>query len=271
MTVVIERPHDPRIRLGFGSLVRSEWIKVRTLRSTWWSAAVTIAFMAGLAGLAAWGLTSSGIEAGSGDAILAVTIGHAFGQLAVAVFAVLVISGEYSTGMIRSTLAAAPRRLAVYLSKALVVVIVTAFIALVGTVLAILIAQPVLASGGGGIDFSSTDQVQAFAGQVMYLVLVAAFAFGIGALVKHSAAGIVIVVGVLFALPIVVQIVASLTRIEWLADVYQYLPSVAGQQMMMIGQMGDDVLSPAAGFAVLAAYALAALVAGGIAMARRDD
>lgn len=271
MTAVIERTTDPRIRLGFDGLVRSEWIKVRTLRSTWWSAAVTVVLMAGLAGLAAWGITSAGIPSDTSDGLLAVTLGHAFAQLALAVFAVLVITGEYATGMIRSTLAAAPRRMPVYLSKALIVVLVTAAIAVIGTALAIAVAQPILASAGSGLDFTSAEQLQGIAGQVIYLVLVAAFAFGIGALVKNSAAGIVIVVGVLFALPIVVQIVAALTRIEWLADVYQYLPSVAGQQMMMIGQQGDNVLTPAAGFAVLAAYAVVALVAGGFAMAKRDD
>ena len=271
MTAVIERTADPRIRLTFGGQLRSEWIKLRTLRSTWWAAAVTVALMAGLAALAAWGITTAGIESDAADGVLAMTIGHAFGQLALAVLAVLVITGEYATGMIRSTLAASPRRVPVYLGKALIVALVTGAIALIGTAFAFAFAQPVLSSAGFGLDFSDPEQLQALVGQVAYLVLVSLFAFGIGALVKHSAAGIVIVVGVLFALPIVVQIVGALTRLEWLADVYQYLPSVAGQQMMFLGQPGADALSPAGGFAVLAGYALLALVAGGFAFARRDD
>lgn len=271
MTAVIERTTDPRIRLTFGGQLRSEWIKLRTLRSTWWSATVTVALMAGLAGLAAWGITSAGVESDAGDGLLAVTIGHAFAQLALAVLAVLVITGEYATGLIRSTLAASPRRVPVYLGKTLIVAVVTAAIAVIGTALAFAVAQPVLTSAGFGLDFADADQLQALAGQVAYLVLVSLFAFGIGALVKHSAAGIVIVVGVLFALPIVVQIVVALTRLEWLADVYQYLPSVAGQQMMFLGQPGADALSPLGGFAVLAGYAVLALAAGGFAFARRDD
>ena len=271
MTAVLERTTDPRIRLTFGGQLHSEWIKLRTLRSTWWAAAVTVALMAGLAALVAWGITAAGVESDAADGVLAMTIGHAFGQLALAVLAVLVITGEYATGMIRSTLSASPRRVPVYLGKALIVVLATAAIAVIGTALAFAFAQPVLTSSGFGLDFADPDQLQALAGQVTYLVLVSVFAFGIGALVKHSAAGIVIVVGVLFALPIVVQIVAGVTRIEWLADVYQYLPSVAGQQMMFLGQPGADALSPAGGFAVLAGYALLALVAGGFAFARRDD
>lgn len=273
MTTTIERAVDPRIRLTFGGQLRSEWIKLRTLRSTWWAAGVTVALMAGIAALAAWGLSSAGGDAGmgAGAGVLAVTIGHAFAQLAVGVLAVLVISGEYSTGMIRSTFAASPRRLPVYLAKALMVLIVAAVIALVGTVLAVAFAQPLLSSAGMGIDFSSEDQLRAVAGQVAYLVLVALFAFGVGALVKNSAAGIVVVVGTLFALPIVVQIVASLTQLEWLGDVYEYLPSVAGQQMIMLGEVPDGGLGPLGGLLVLGGYALVALVVGGLAVARRDD
>ncbi|QNO37749.1 ABC transporter permease subunit [Protaetiibacter sp. SSC-01] len=268
MSATIATRAESGLRPTFPRLVRSEWIKLRSLRSSVWTAVLTVGIMGAFAGLFAWALTSFPDEAPTSAGVL--VVGYPIAQLAIAVLGVLVVTGEYATGAVRSTLAAEPRRLRVVASKGLVLAAVSFVVATVSVGLSALIAIPVLQAGGAEVLFGA-DDIRALVGTVLYLTVSSLFAFGIGLLVKNSAAAITAVVGVLFILPIIVQIIAVTTRIEWIMDAYSYLPAPAGSAVAGSGTVSMSDLDPWLGFAIFCGYTVVALVAGAVAFSRRDD
>src|ERR1700712_3580861 len=138
---------SPTAHLSFGGILRSEWIKLRTLRSTVWCYAVLVALTIGIGLLVASFIgTGSGADAHRNDAVQAVTVGVSFGQLVVAVLGTLVITGEYGTGMIRSTLAAVPQRTPALVGKAVVFAVVTFVISFVSMVVTLVAATPIFSA-----------------------------------------------------------------------------------------------------------------------------
>ncbi|AYF97599.1 ABC transporter permease subunit [Protaetiibacter intestinalis] len=248
--------------------IRSEWIKLRSLRSTVWIAAATVLVMAAFAALFAWAITVIPDEAPAGAAVL--VVGYPIAQLVIGVLGTLVITGEYATGGIRSTLAAEPRRMLVVAGKAIVVLLSSFAVSLVALGVSAAVALPILNAGGVETTFGA-DDLRALVGVVLYLTLSGWFAFGIGLLVKHTAAAITALVGVLFILPIVVQIISATTGAEWLWDVYQYLPAPAGSAVVSGDVIGMGGLEPWTGFAVFGGYTAALLAAGTFVFSRRDD
>ncbi|UOE44049.1 ABC transporter permease subunit [Agromyces larvae] len=265
---------EPRIRLTFPGIARSEWIKLRTVRSTVWIAAVTFGVMVGLATFLSWGI--NGIADTSEQPIPSATIltaGVTLAQLTLGVLGVLLVTGEYANGSIRATLSAVPRRPSVLAAKTIVAGLTTLVLAAVSVGAAFLASQPILATGGTAIDLADGEQVRAIVGGVLYLTLVTLFSVGIGAIVTHTAGAICVVVGVFFALPILVQVVQAIVGLDWLGQIHGYLPSVAGQQIMTVGGSGGfgSSLDPWAGLAVLAGYAALSLVTAFWVFNRRDD
>lgn len=268
MTALAPERSGVEFRPTFARLVNSEWIKLRTLRSTVWVAVLTVGIMAAFAGLFAWAITA--FPEGAPTSAGVIVVGYPIAQLAIAVLGVLVITGEYATGSIRTTLSAEPRRLGVVASKAVVLLAVTFVISSVALALSAAIAIPVLQAGGAEVTFAA-DDLRALIGSVLYLTVSSWFAFGIGLLVKNTAAAITTVVGILFLLPIIVQIIAATTGAEWLWDLYSYLPASAGSAVAASDMVGFATLEPWTGFAVFAGYTAAALAAGTFAFVRRDD
>ncbi|MCL1899399.1 MAG: hypothetical protein FWG11_02570 [Promicromonosporaceae bacterium] len=281
-------------KIGFGKQLRSEWLKMWTLRSTWWMMGATVVLMAGLSLLFAGVMDlvvnemrgMGGGGAGAADisemsvGIVIVVLGYQLAQLTVAVFATLTITNEYSSGMIRATLSATPRRLRTLLAKLVVVTLTTIVVTLVGLTLAWAVTYPLMSSNHTLVDFSQWDQVRSLLGTVLYLVMIAWMALGIGTLMRGSAGAISTVMGLILVAPMILgMIVMFAPNIGWVGQIYRFLPSEAGQQIVMQldGMMGPDsgamsveMLSPWVGFAVLAAYAVAALAAGAWSMKRRD-
>lgn len=256
------------VRPTFARITRSEWIKLRSLRSTLWTTIATVVVMAGFAALFAWALTS--FPDGPPADATALTIGYPIAQLTVAALGALVVTGEFSTGAHRSTLAAEPRRLRVVLSKGLIVLGAGLGIGLLAVGASLAVALPIFQAGGVDVELSG-DAIRALVGTVLYLAVSALFAYGVGLIVRNSAAAITTTVGLLFVLPIIVQIAAAMTGVEWLANVYEYLPSTAGSAVTGMSMGGAGSLEPWTGFAVFGAYTAALLVAGSVAFSRRDD
>jgi ABC-2 type transport system permease protein len=256
------------IRPTFARVVRSEWIKLRSLRSTIWVAGITIAVMAAFAGLFAWAVVSFPDSVSTSAGVI--VVGYPIAQLAISVLGVLVITGEYATGSFRSTLAAEPRRLRVVASKALVLLVSAFVVSVVALALSAAVAIPVMQAGGIEVRLAA-DDIRILIGTALYLTISAWFAFGIGLLVKNTAAAITTVVGILFILPIIVQLIAATTGAEWLRDLYSYLPAPAGSAVVSGGAMGFAGLEPWAGLAVFGGYTAAALAVGTVAFVRRDD
>ncbi len=258
-------------RLSLGGVIHSEWIKLHTLRSTVWLYVALIAVSLGLAALMASSLSlGGGAFSASDQAQLAVTasvFGVFFGQLIVAVLGVLTISGEYTTGMIRSTLTAVPRRLPVLAAKATVLFLVTFAVGVVSDFGAFLVAQPLLAAKGIEASVIDPRVFVPLIGGGLYLGLVAVFALGLGTVLRNSAAGIAIVLGILLLLPTVLEMIPGTWTQQTLPS---YLISAAGINMLGITSFSAALLKPWQDFLIVMGWVLVWGAAGAALLKRRD-
>ena len=257
-------------KLGFGGIVRSEWIKFRSVRSSVWSLSIFL----GLSLLMAFLISAlpeildvtPSVEQSEATFIQSSTIGATVGAIVMAVLGVLVISGEYSSGMIRSTFAAVPRRLPVLAAKAVVLFTVTFIIGLASSFGSALLVYPNLVGRGLEPAFTS-NVVIALVLSALYVSLVAVFALGVGAIVRNSAGGVSAALGVLLVLPTMLLMIGGLTQIEWITEMTQYLLNAAGESMFSPAAEGmarvQDVVTT-----VL--WAAVPLAIGAVLITRRD-
>lgn len=268
-------------RLTFGHVLRSEWIKFRSLRSTWWTLGITVAVMVGFSLMFAAVVSSmdsagvsaeeAGMGAADGVGVMVITVGYSFAQLAVAVLGALTVTGEYSTGMIRSTLSAVPRRTPALAAKMIVVGVVTAVTTAVAVGLSYLVTYPILSGKDMTVDFSSADDQRALIGVVLYLTAVALFSVAVGVLLRSSAGAIFTLVAVFFVLSMVLGIVQGVTGADWVQTVMNSLPASAGEQVVLGGGMSSpDAIDPWPGYAVLVGWTAALTVAAAVVLKRRD-
>lgn len=289
MTTSLASPTSARSSAGtggvsFARLLRSEWLKLMTLRSTWWSLGITVLAMLGLAAIFAGsiGFIPEGEDAGISElGAQVITFGYYFAQVTVAVLGALVITGEYSTGMIRATMTAAPRRLDVLAAKAVVLALVVFAIGIAATLLSWLITLPLLPEGMS-VDIAASETWEVILGTGLYLTLVALMAFWLGTIVRSSAGAIAAVLGVVLILPIIFTVLMG-TGQDWAIDLYPYLPSAAGERLMATsggdamatdpaagGFAGMTQLDPWVGGLVMLGYVVVIGVIGSILVKRRD-
>jgi len=249
---------------GFRSVAQMEWLKLRSVRSTAW---VLLVFAAGLIGLAIlvmahqhWA-TMSPADRASFDPTNNSYAGLAIGQLAFGVLGALVITTEFSSGMIRATLAAVPNRPLLLAAKAAVLAAVTLA---VGEILAV--GELVLRSPAPHATLGQPGVLRAVLMAGAYPALIALIALGLGAVIRHTAGAISAVVGVLFVLPLIV--VPLGTSIQ--NSVGQFMPMLIAENSLTAVKPVAHSLSPGVGFGMLCCYAVAALAAGTWALARRD-
>jgi hypothetical protein len=255
-------------RVTFPHVLLSEWTKFRTVRSTAWSLAIAIILAIGIPLIAAaatrhnWGHSDH-----SGPTPLEIPlIGVYIAQLAIAVLGVLVITPEYSTGSIRSTFTAVPKRLPVLWAK-LIDYAVVSIVVMVPTVLASFFAtQAVLSSIPElHISLSSSHVARCVLLAPVYVMLVGSFALALGAIVRSTAGGISLFAAIFFVLPPLTLALPS----SWQDAISPYLPSSAGQAMW-VPQPDTHMLSPLAGGLVFAGYCAAMIVIAAILLHRRD-
>lgn len=253
----------------------SEWTKLRTLRSTRYTllagVAITIGFaiIPALVNASRWS-TMSAADKARFHPLETTLIGVSFAQLAFGVLGVLVISGEYSTGMIRSTFAAIPKRLPVLWGKAGVFGLVTLVLALPSTLIAFFAAQAILKghSLNGhdiALSFSDPGVARAVIGGALYLTISGLFGLGLGAILRNTAAGISAFTAILFVLPPLMGVLPS----SWDNAISPYLPSNAGRAIMQIGSPAHT-LAPWTGLGVFAAYTAIVIGFAAIQLRRRD-
>ena len=267
----------------FGGILRSEWIKLMSLRSTIWCYAILVFLTLGLAALFGSTLYVEGMtldhDTQQTFAVQAVTFSVGMSQLVVAVLGALVITGEYGTGMIRSTLTAVPARLPALFGKIVVFGAVTFVISLVAMVLSALLSAPLLANSGVDVDFADGAYWAALVGAAGFLALTGVFATAVGTIVRNSAGAIAIVLGFVLVLPTIVQVFAIVTAADWVANLGNFLPSNAGARMYAyvtdsaavdpLG-VGGFVLEPWQGALVLVAWVVALLALASVLLKRRD-
>jgi ABC-2 type transport system permease protein len=266
-------------RLSFGGILRSEWIKLRSLRSTAWCYAIVIAVTIGLGGL--YSLNSQGQGATADDirslAVGSSTLGVNFAQLVVAVLGALMITGEYGTGMIRSTLAAVPKRVPALVAKCLVFGVATfvvSAIALAGTAVA---SWLVLSNNGIHADFFDSRVLLPLLGAAGYLALIGVLSLALGAIIRSSAGGIAVALGLILVAPLILRILASVTRAVWPVNVSAFLPNSAGGLLWAYtsgptapAPSGYIVLTTLQGGLILGAWVVVAFVIAAILLKRRD-
>ncbi len=266
--------------VSFTRVVRSEWVKFWSLRSTYWALGMTVVamvFMSAMMGFAA-SMAADNPEFGGGpDGAMVIGVSYAMAQLVIAVLGVLAISGEYSTGMIRSSLAAVPSRIPVLLAKALVIAVVSFVVGVLGVAISYVVTMPMLSNAGGAADLGDPDVLRLFWGTGLYLAGVGLLGLAIGALLRHSAGAIAAVLGALLLLPMIVQMLSG--WLEWLRDIAPYLPSAAGEQIVavdmddmvdMAAMGGPAYLEPWPGFGVFMIYVVVGLLAAALLLRRRD-
>jgi ABC-2 type transport system permease protein len=268
-----DKPRAPLpgdLRVTMVRVLRSEWVKFRSVRST----PITIA--AGVAGMIALGWIFSASAASRWQAIrpqaklnfdpAGVSLrGYFLAQLVIGVLGVLVVSGEYGTGSIRSTLSAVPSRLPVLWAKAVVFAVVSFVVSELSAFAAFLGGQAFLSSRHIETSLSAPGVFRAVSGVGLYLTVVGLLGVALGWLIRHTAGAIATLFGLLLVLP---GIAAALPD-SWTPHIVPYLPSNAGQALMVL-RAEPDTLAPWTGFAVFCAYVVVALAAAAILLKRRD-
>jgi ABC-2 type transport system permease protein len=253
--------------------LRAEWTKLRTVAGPWWLLTGLVATTVALGAATASVVACASAGCGGDPARLGLS-GVQLGQAPVAVLAVLVLSGEYSSGLIRSTLAALPRRWTVLAAKAITLAALVAgagTVAVLGSLLAgrLLLTRRgfIAAHGHPALSLADGPTFRAAAGSVLYLALIALLSLGIAAVLRDSATSIGVVLGLLYLLPVLAQAVGDP---GWQRRLEQFGPTSAGLTIQATTDLSGLPLDPWAGLGVTAGWAAAALLAGGALLARRD-
>jgi ABC-2 type transport system permease protein len=262
-------------------VIRSEWIKFGSLRSTW------ISFAAALFAVIGLGILFSALRAshladvqtvGPGGRPLPIAVirqnldptlislrGLFLGQLAVGVLGVLMITGEYSTGMIRASLTSVPRRAPVLIAKTIVFGVATFLIATAASLIAFLGGQAALHSHNLGVSLSSPGAARAVIGGGLFLMIVGLLGLGCGFAVRNTGGAIATLFGLILVLPLLSNALPT----SWQHHIDQYLPLSAGMQLITTSHESGN-LHPGTGGVVFALYAVVALVIGMVVLLRRD-
>ncbi len=281
LTADRRRPHAAtppdaaaQVHPTFGGTMRGEWIKLVSLRSTWWALASTAAVIT-LVALAA----AASLNAIAEDPAMAPTIGQMhgaeviasgfpFGMLTIAVLGALLFTGEYSTGMIRSTFAAVPTRIPILAAKALALIVLTAAVTLVSVTQSYVVTMPQLSQHDLVPTLDDPRTWRVLGGTLYALTAAALFALGIGTLLRSTAASITTALTVLLLLPGIL----SFITLDWVQTIVSYLPLPASSALLTTGTADPEgaYLSTQASLLVMAAYALVPMLAAAVALHRRD-
>jgi ABC-2 type transport system permease protein len=250
--------------------VRSEFTKIRSTRSTYWALLAVIVATVGFGALASWGAAHSHNPGGPGfDATQQSLGGLYISQLIIAVLGALTITSEYSTGMVRTSLSALPRRGTVFAAKGIVFTVVALVTGLVTTFASFFLGQALMSGQHINATLGQPGVLRAVIGGALFLTVCGLLAFGLGMILRHTAGAITAAIGLLFVLSVVVHFLPD----SWQAHVDKWMPALAGGGIWSTvapSPGATPMFSPWAGFAVLAGYAVVAMAAGLLVFFRRD-
>ncbi|MEU1285009.1 ABC transporter permease [Kitasatospora sp. NPDC005856] len=266
------RPTRPAYKVTAVRVLRSEWAKLWSLRSTWITLGLALLFLVAFGLIAAYQFKSRMTSGRPMDRDFAAAstlslslFGTNFAQLALGVLGVLIAAGEYSTGMIRSTLAAVPRRLPVLWSKAAVYGLIALVLGTVGVFAVFVADSGVLAGTRVAMTLSDAGVVRGLLGAGLYLALVGVIGVALGALLRSVAGGIAVLVATLMLVPGLTSLLPS----SWQSHLSPYLPSHAGEAMFALHR-DSTTLSPTAGLVVFLGWMVLALGAAAVRLVRTD-
>jgi ABC-2 type transport system permease protein len=256
-------------RVTQARVLLSEWTKLRSVRSTRWSLLSAVVFAIGIAVLACSVVSHhypqmDPRERLNFDALGVSLAGVQLAQLAIGVLGVLVITAEYSTGMIRASMTAVPKRLPVLWGKAIVYAAVVLALMIPATLIAFFAGQAIFSGRHLDVAFSDPGVARAVLGAGLYLAVVGLFALGLGAIVRNTAGGIALFAGIMFVLPPLMNVLPA----SWNNAASPYLPLAAGESIMSI--TSGNHLSPWVGLGLFFGYAVAAIAVAAVLLRRRD-
>jgi ABC-2 type transport system permease protein len=249
--------------------LRSEFTKIRSTRSTYWTLFALIVVCVGIGALASAGTASHASEVSRAgfDATQQSLAGLYVGQLVIAALGALTITSEYTTGMIRTSLTVQPRRSVVFAAKAVVFAVVTLATGLIASFGSFFVGQAILSSHHLSATLGQPNVLRAVIGGALFLTACGMLAYGLGAILRHTAAAISAAIGLLFVLTVLVNFLPH----TWQIQVDKWMPAIAGSQIWTTKPAGGpDLFSAWPGFAVLAGYAAVAIIAGLVLFRTRD-
>jgi ABC-2 type transport system permease protein len=259
---------------GLRDALRAEWTKVRTTAGPAWLLAATVVLTVAVSLAATAAVRCPAATACPVDTTKLSLTGVQCGQAVVAILAVLAISGEYSSGMIRTTLTAMPRRTTVLAAKAAIItglVLAAGTAGVLGSVLAGRLILPgngfTAAHGSPPLSLADGPTLRATAGSILYLALIALLSLGIATAVRDSATSIGIVLGLLYLFPIISQVMGNAHLQRLLQEIG---PMSAGLAIQATTDLRSLPIGPWAGLGVTAAWAATALLTGGLLLRVRD-
>jgi ABC-2 type transport system permease protein len=255
-------------RVTFAGALRSEFTKIRSVRSTYWTLLAMFVVTVGFGALASTG-AAHGPHGPFFDPTRQSLAGLYIGQLIIGVLGVLVISSEYSTGMIRTTLTTNPHRGVMIAAKGVVFTVVALVTSLVTSFAAFFVGQALMSSDHISTTIGSPNVLRAVIGGALFLTACGVLAFGLGLLIRHTAGGIGAVTGLLFVVTILVNFLPQ----SWQDHVDKWVPALAGGQLWMTGPRppgATPMFGPWTSFAILCGYAAVAVAAGVILFRKRD-
>ena len=260
---------DTSLRVTLRHVVRSEWTKLWSLRSTRWSLLLMFIAQAGL------GALISAITMGNWNTDEATRIGFNavdlslggfhIAQLAIGVLGVLVITGEYSTGQIRSSLMAVPKRLPVLWGKIIVFAAVVFVLVLVSALVGFFASQEIFTEHAVNVTLSAPHALRAVIGVALYLTLTGVMCIALGVIIRATAGAITLFVALILVLPGIVAILPT----NLSNSISPYLPSDAGATVAQAVQ-GSNSLAPWTGFAVFCGYVAILVAIAATLLVRRD-
>jgi len=257
--------------------ISSEWIKFRSLRSTRFTLVAVVILSIGLSALIcfaqrhAWAMESYP-EHQAFDPTATSLSGFFFAEIAIGVIGVLIMSSEYSSGSIRSTLAATPVRPMVLLAKVIVLFCSTLVVAEICSFGSFFVGQAILSGVTTTATLATPGALKAVLLGGLSLSLLALFALGLATMLRHTAGAITVYVALTFVLFLLVLALPS----SWGTHIFKYLPEILTNSMRSTGAASTSgaqygaIYSPLVSTLIMSSYAVASLIAGGIALQRRD-
>ncbi|HEY5335526.1 MAG TPA: hypothetical protein VIJ71_05835 [Mycobacteriales bacterium] len=254
----------------FLSVLRSEFTKMISLRSTRWTLLALVVATVGFGALFTWGASDHFSQSSLSEQIhfdpVAISLsGIAFGQLAIAVLAVLTISSEYANGAIRATFTAVPRRGLVLAAKGALVALAGLIFGLVSSFAAFFVAQPIFGHYGFHPSIGDPGVLRAIIGGGLYVAASGLFGFGLGAMLRRTAPAITLAVALLLVAPGLTNLLPG----AWGNVIYRYFTSNAGQQISFTVQQSNS-LGPWSGFAAYCVWWIVFVAAAYVLVQRRD-
>jgi ABC-2 type transport system permease protein len=291
-------------RAGLRGVLASEFTKLRSVRSTYWTLAALIIVSVGIAAIAGFGVASNihnnpQNKAGTDATQASLIAFFELGQLIIAVIGAMSITSEYSTGMIRTSLTVMPRRGTIYLAKLIVLTTVALVVSLVTSFVSFFVGQAAMSgsgvsaslfrsitipanalmhppAGGNGppvVTFQGTETISpstvlaAVIGTALFVTVVALIAFGLGAIIRHTAGAITSAIGLLFVLSIIIQLLPD----TWRWDIMRFFPDAAGRVLSVtVGPSNPHLWSAWPQFLVTVIWAVVLVGAGGYLFGKRD-